>query len=305
LNAEIEEENYFKLNYFKMKKIIIAAFISAISITTIFYSCKKEIPRSTMHNSSPNLALITNQIEELGKQHLIKPDNTSYRQKGAVIGLADAVGGVLSAASVSWTGFGAIFAPYCTVWGAFWFSMGVANLRVVNTFSPFNPTVPNVLEYSYLGILHNNAVFQSYNNHYFPIANNNELNNNINSTILQSSYLSFPKISSKSIDSLYNINKNLFNSMLSHASEVDANEGIALVHLIEQSSLSNDMKQICNSIINTVLSNPNCTLDGTTTFYRDVETVLNTSNLSYEDKARLKMFISIAHSSSYYWHFNN
>ena len=65
------------------------------------------------------------------------------------------------------------------------------------------------------------------------------------------------------------------------------------------------MKQICNSIINTVLSNPNCTLDRTTTFYRDVETVLNTSNLSYEDKARLKMFISIAHSSSYYWHFNN
>src|SRR5690606_29335691 len=77
----------------------------------------------------------------------------------STVALADAVGGALVAGTVSWTGFGAIFAPYATAWGAFWVSKSVADLDGGTIAMVTNPTVPNVLEYDYIGETHNLVMY--------------------------------------------------------------------------------------------------------------------------------------------------
>jgi len=278
-------------------------------MAVVLASCNKQPINETIGiNQSKTTDLIKN-IHAISEKTLKsdKSSPVSLRIKNpGTVALADAVGGALAGGTASWTGIGAVFAPYATVWGAFWFSKSVAEVgRVASDFSsPNNPSVPSGLEYAYIGQTHNNLVFNAYQNGEFPVLVNGHLNPSTSSRLKSYSYSSLPAVSSDSLSSFYDNNIGIMEGYVALANSV-ANEGTQKEKdIIRTSTLSEDAKAVINAIIDDVAGFNGSELSALTDYCLQTEGSVNNSQLTNSDKAIVKQFLAIAHASYYFWSAN-
>lgn len=287
-----------------MKKAITLAVMAAI-----FVSCNKQPINETLGVNQSKTADLIKDIHAISEKTL-KSDRSAQvalRIKNpGTVALADAVGGAIAGGTASWTGIGAVFAPYATVWGAFWFSKSVAEVgRVATDFSsPNNPSVPAGLEYAYIGETHNNLVFTAYQNGEFPVLINGHLHPSTSNRLKSYSYSGFPVVSSDPLSNFYDNNVGIMEGYVAQANPI-ANEGIQKEKdIIRTSSLSEDAKAVIIAIIDDVAGFNGSDLKALTDYCLQTEGRVNNSQLTNSDKAIVKQFLAIAHASYYFWSAN-
>lgn len=278
-----------------MKYLLVCGF------SCLLFACNK-IEESRYSGRSVSIDSVNTKINELAEVHLrVDTDQNSTVLRinnPKTVALADAVGGAIAGGTATWSGLGAVFAPYAVVWGAYWFSRGVADVSY-NARS-INPSVPAGLEFHNVGLIHNDLIFRSYQNGEFPLLQSGSLNSSSISTLLGYQYNGFANVDTFALRVFFRNNIPHMIDMVNAGQSVVGNGSDELYNVISTSNLTVDTKQVLTTITTNIL-NWNSSLESLTDYCIATEAVVNQSNLDGADKVVVKQFIAILHASSYFW----